>query len=186
MRQIGWPILLACAIASLAFNLGAGERSLNVPVNGNMIVRFFYLPPNSYSHPPLIFRVVGKNDPRLGTAPIANLGGRTPYISLLGMQKLIAALVHADLSWQKSNKVEAPRKIEPRQMTDKLQITVFSSDGTFKAFVDPTRLCETLAPLDAALKEPRALWEFQLFRVNYQCTVPGFNRNAYPQHYAAR
>ena len=49
-------------------------------------------------------------------------------------------------------------------------------------FVDPKQICERLAPLDAALKQPRALWEFQLFRVDYGCHVPGFNRNAFPEH----
>lgn len=184
LRQIVWPILLGCMAASLALCQTTGEQQINVHVNGNTIVRFFYLPPYSYFHVPLAFRVVGKNDPRLGTAPLASPEDRTPYISLPEMQNLIAALARLNLSWRKSNEVETPRKIKPREMTDKLQITIYSSSGTYRAFVNSKRLCETLAPLDAALKEPRALWEFQLFRVNYHCSVPGFNRNAYPQHYA--
>ncbi|MFZ0747374.1 MAG: hypothetical protein WAM85_23420 [Terracidiphilus sp.] len=182
MRRISWPILLACMAVSLTFSQATGKKSLNVPVNGNTIVRFFYLPPYSYFHVPLAFRVVGKDDPRLGTAPLANPEDRTPYISLPKMQNLIAALAHADLSWQESKKLETPTKIQPSAMTDKMEITVFSSGGTYRAFVAPNRLCETLAPLDAALEQPRARWEFQLFRVNYHCTVPGFNRNAFPEH----
>lgn len=185
MRQIGWPILLACMAATQSFSQPAQKNSLDVPVNENTIVRFFYLPPYSYFHVPLSFRVVGKNSPLLGTAPLANPEDRTPYISLPEMRSLITGLAHLDLSWrQESKKLETPKKIETREMTDKMEITVFSTGGAYRASVDPKRLCETLAPLDAALKPPRARWEFQLFRVSYHCSVPGFNRDAYPQHYA--
>jgi hypothetical protein len=169
-------------LASLASCQATRKQSLNVPVDGDTIVRFFYLPPYSYFHVPLTFRVVEKNDPRLGTAPLAIPGDRTPYISLPEMQNLIAALAHSDLSWQESKELETPKKIEPREMTDKMEITVFSSRGTDRAFVAPQQLCEKLAALDAALKQPRARWEFQLFRVDYDCQVSGFDRSAYPEH----
>lgn len=181
MRRIAWLISLASAVALPAFCLSNGKQPLNVSVNKNTIVRFFYLPPESYLHPPLIFRVAGENDPRLGTAPI-NVLGRTPYISLSEMQNLVTALADWNLSWQKSKKLETPKKIETREMTDKMEVKVFSSSGTDRVLVDPKQLCERLAPLDAALKQPRALWEFQLFRVNYGCHVPGFDRNAFPEH----
>jgi len=183
MRQIRWPILLACMAATLAFSQAAPKNSLDVPVNENTIVRFFYLPPYSYFHVPLSFRVEGENSSLLGTSPLANPQDRTPYISLSEMRNLIAGLAHLDLSWrQESKKLETPKKIETHEMTDKMEITVFSTGGTYRAFVDPKQLCERLAPLDAALKQPRALWEFLLFRVDYGCHVQGFDRNAFPEH----
>lgn len=181
MRRIAWLISLTCMAALPAFCQANGKPPLNLGVDKNTIVRFFYLPPESYLHPPLIFRVAGENDPRLGTAPINPLG-RTSYISLSEMRNLVTALADWNLSWQESKKLETPKKIETREMTDKMEVKVFSSRGTDRALVDPKQLCERLAPLDAALKQPRALWEVQLFRVDYGCHVPGFNRNAFPEH----
>jgi hypothetical protein len=181
MRRIVWSISLACIVALPVFCQATGKQPLDVRVDQNTITRIFYLPPENYFHPPLIFRVVGENDPRLGTAPMADLG-RTVYISLSEMRNLIAALADSNLSWQESKKLETPKEIETHEMTDKMEVKLFSSSGTDRAFVDPKRLCERLAPLDAALKQPRALWEFQLFRVDYDCHVPGFERNAFPEH----
>ena len=180
MRRIAWSISLACMVVVPVCCQATGKQPLNVRVDESTIIRIFYLPPESYLHAPLIFRVVRENDPRLGTAPI-NLLGRTPYISLSEMRNLVTALADSNLSWQKS-KLETPKKIETREMTDKMEIKLFSSRGTDRAFVDPKRLCERLAPLDAALEQPRAHWEFQLFRVNYGCQVPEFDRNAFPEH----
>jgi hypothetical protein len=189
MRKVlrsGWWILMACLAVSMAFAQSAGGTALPVPVNGKTIVRFFYLPPESYWHPPLTFRVVGKNDPRLGTAPMAKPYDRTPYISLSDMQRFVAALARLHLSWKGSGRLEKPKKIAPGEMRNGMEITVFSSGGTYRAMIDPKELCETLAPLDAALREPRALWEFRLFRVNYGCRIPGFDRDAYMRHYEGR
>ena len=181
MRRIAWLISLTCMATLPAFCQADGRPPLNLSVDKNTIVRFFYLPPESYLHPPLIFRVAGAKDGRLGTAPI-NPPGRTPYISLSEMRNLVTALADWNLSWQESKKLETPKKIETREMTDKMEVNVFFSRGTARALVDPKQLCERLAPLDAALKQPRALWEFQLFRVDYGCHVPEFNRNAFPEH----
>lgn len=181
MRRIVWSILFACMVVLPAFCQSNEKQSLNVPVHENTIIRIFYLPPESYFHAPLIFRVAGENDPRLGTAPMVFLG-RTSFISLSEMQNLVTALADSDLSWQESKKLETPKKIKTSEMTDKMEIVLFSSGGTDRAFVDPKQLCERLAPLDAALKQPRGRWEFQLFRVDYGCHVPGFARNAFPEH----
>lgn len=182
-RQSYWSILLMFIFVSLASSQTTGKHSLNVPVDLSTVVRFFYLPPQSYWHPPLTFRVVSNENPRLGTAPMAKPYDRTPYISLSDMQSFIRGLSRLNLSWHGSNKVQKPEKIPPGEMTNKMEITVFSTAGTYRAFLDPRKICKTLAPLDAALKESRARWEFQLFRINYGCTVYGFNRDAYMQHY---
>ena len=181
MRRIAWLISLVCTVALPVFCQANGKQPPNVRVDKNTIIRIFYLPPESYLHPPLIFRVAGENDPRLGTAPI-NLLGRTPYISLSEMRNLVTALADWNRSWRKSKKLETPKKIETREMTDKMEMKLFSSRGTDRVLIDPKQLCERLAPLDAALKQPRALWEFRLFRVDYGCHVPGFNRSAFPEH----
>jgi hypothetical protein len=95
----------------------------------------------------------------LNTAPIANLGGRTPYVTLTEM--LIQKLAQADLSWYESDRVEVPKRIRPREITDKVQVRIFFANGTDWTLFDPKKICKTLAPVDSALKQPRALWEFQ-------------------------
>lgn len=181
VRRIAWLISWSWIVALPAFCQANDKPPLNMSMDKNTTARFFYLPPESYLHPPLIVRVAGENDPRLRTAPITFLG-RTAYISLAEMRSLMTALAGWNLSWQKSKKLETPKKIETREMTDKMEVKVFSSRGTDRVLVDPKQLCERLAPLDAELKQPRALWEFQLFRVDYGCHVQGFDRNAFPEH----
>jgi hypothetical protein len=172
--------LVACQVV---YGQSAPVRdSLAVPVNGNTAVTFFYLPANSYLHPALIFRVAKPGSPLMNTAPITNRGGRMPYISIEEMRDLIELLAHSDLSWRKSKQVEIPRTPSFSETTGKLEIKVISSDGTALSLSNPDSLCQTLAPLDAVLKQPRARWEFQLFRVDYHCQVSGFNRYAYPEH----
>jgi hypothetical protein len=51
-------------------------------------------------------------------------------------------------------------------------IKVSVANGTAKSLIAPDNICETLAPFDGALLTPRALWEFQGFRLQYHCRVP--------------
>ena len=140
----GW-LLLIIALIGTSVRCTEPPRSraaLSGPVDTNTIVRFFYIPTQSYAHPPLVLRVVGEKDPRLNTAPLSNVG-RTVYISL--------------------------------------EIVMLFSTGTARTVITPSTVCATLAPLDVALRN-RARWEFQLFRVEYNCGVPGFDRHKYPEH----
>jgi hypothetical protein len=181
MRKVARSIALVVLGFLLMFRQVHGEETLEVHVDESTIIRFFYLPVDSYLHPALAFRVAPENDARFGTAPIDYVG-RTPYVSLSEMRNLVSAIGDLSLSWQTSPKPEVPKLIDPRKMPDKMEIEIFSSRGTDRALVDPTRLCETLAPLDEALNQRRARWEFELFRVDYGCKVPGFDRSAFPEH----
>lgn len=179
--RAGGCILLGCMAVSMAFGQTVGKQALHVPVTRKTIVRFFYLPPASYLHPALMFSVVGKGDLRLKTAPIAYPVERMSFITLLEMRSLIDALSHTGLSWQRPPTRETPTKVLNKDIPNQMEITVFSSGGTYRALIAPKRLCATLAPLNAVIKEPRAHWEMQLFRYSYKCKVPGFNRDAYFQ-----
>lgn len=174
---------VAFGVCQVVYGQSAQVRGpLAVPVNDVTVVTFFYLPANSYLHPALIFRVAKPGSPLVNTAPITNRGGRTPYISIEEMRDLVGLLDRSDLTWHKSKQVEVPGAPSFSETTGKLEIKIISSDGTALSLSNPDNLCETLAPLDAVLKQPRARWEFQLFRVQYRCQVPGFDRNAYPEH----
>lgn len=183
ISNLGWlliailldPLMGICQSAS-------SHKSLSLPVNNQTAVRFFYLPANSYLHPALIFRVATPQSGELNTAPIVNHGGRTPYISIDEMRRLVHMLDHSGLLWSETKTVEVPGMVGFKETTGMLQIRIFSLGGTASTNSDPSKLCQTLAPLDAALMQPRALWEFQLFRVDYGCSVPGFDRKSFPEH----
>jgi len=177
-------LVLAIMISTPFLCHGQADDKRNVlkaSVDENTAVRFFYHPPGDYFHFPLVFRAVDPKDSRLNTAPMTP-EGRTAYVSLPEMRELIRGLSHLHLSWQESESVESLQPFKKLEITDTMVITAVSSNGTAMANLDPKRICETLKPLDSALETPRALWEFQGFRLNYGCKVPGFKYGAYPDH----
>jgi hypothetical protein len=146
-------------------------------------VRFFYQPTLAdHFHVPLIVRVVGQNDPRIHTSPFTS-EGRLAFVFLSEMQQLMGRLARSGASWRESDKVEAFGSSHRLKALGGLDITIVSSRGTAKGIVEPRRICEFLASLDPAIRSPRALWEFQDFRLDDSCDVPGFNPQAYPDHY---
>lgn len=156
------------------------QHTLTLPADKNSIVRFFYTPPiNNYYHAPLLFRVVAESDSRWNTAPALE-AGRTAYISLSEMQNLIAALAAGHLSWTESKTVEEPETFtKVHGHGGGMEAKVFSAEGTGYAKIVPDKICDTLAALDTTLRAPRALWELQFFRMQYQCRVPNFDPDAY-------
>jgi hypothetical protein len=166
----------------LSFAYGANDVDvLGTPVNDKTAVRFFFQPGN-YFHAPLILRVVAASDPRLNTAPML-VEGRTAYITVPEMRHFLDGLENAELSWHESKQKmvfgDATKIFGP----DALVIVVVTPKGTADAQVDPSKICKELAPLDKAFSTPRALWEFQIFRAEYNCKVPGLNGQAYPDHW---
>jgi hypothetical protein len=153
------------------------HAAFNGPVDTNTIVRFFYQPPLSHPRPPRILRAVDDRDPRLDTAPF-QVEGRAVCISLAEMRKVVQILSDSIPSWDTSKDVEGPRPAMGLPFPNGLEITVYFSTGTARTVITPGELCATLAPLDVALRN-RALWEFQFFRGDYGCNVPGFDLNKY-------
>lgn len=177
--------LVVLGLLSVTFISGGqasdGLHILSSPADQSTAVRFFFHS-GDYFHVPLIFRV-GPDDARLNTAPLLP-DGRTAYITASEMDQLKRGLERLGLSWQESKREEAfgdPLKIP---LVYQMTITVVSSKGTATAGFDPTKICETLPRLDSTLTTPRALWEFQVFRSEYRCKVPGLNGQAYPDHWA--
>ena len=178
-------ILLVLTEASLD-PMCAGQKSqgpsvLSTPGNGQTMVRFYYNPPGDAFHFPLIIRVVKIGDPQLASAPVLS-EGRTAYITGDEMDQLLQGFDRAGLSWKISEKVE-PLGSYMHQSIGDVEIRVVSPKGTAVARLDPKVLCTMLRPLDHAFRTPRALWEFQLFRVQDGCKVPGFDYQAYPDHW---
>jgi hypothetical protein len=153
---------------------------LNASVGANSAVRFFYDPALSDAfHSPIIFRATEDGDSRLINPP-STRAGWTSYIAFSEMRQFLQTLAHSNLAWQESDKVEIFEPALQIPRLDTMEIVVVGSSGTAKAMVRPSRICQTLEPLDAALKTKRALWELQRFRLTYGCQVPGFDWKLYP------
>ena len=182
-RTIQMVLFVVLSAVSCCYCQAPNELNvLGSPVNEKTAVRFFFDPGN-YFHPPLIFRVVAPKDPRLNTAPMLQ-EGRTAYISGPEMQRLLQGLKSMELSWKESKKQTEfgdATKILP--VFYGLSVVVVSSRGTAESGIDLGKICEDLAPLDSTLTTPRALWEFQVFRAEYNCKVPGLDGQAYPDHW---
>jgi len=186
-----WPLVLVVFLEASAGGLQSSQTRgepllLNSPVDETTVVRFFYQPAGGdYFHFPLIFRAVEQGDPQLNTAPMHE-EGRTAYISLSDMREVVQKLAQMDLAWKESKTIAALGSFRKLQSVgfglDTMDIFVRCSKGTATTSITPGRICETLTPLDSALKTPRALWELHLFRLGYGCKVPGFDRDAYPDH----
>jgi hypothetical protein len=183
ITQTCFLLLVTLTSAKPAYCQAASQGdALTLPASKHAVVRFFYQPPEGeYLHHPLLFRVVKKSDSRWNTIAYLNVG-HTLYISLSDMQQLMINLAHLSLQWEEST------EIEPLETWDNVNsygygmgIKVLSSKGTAKALIEHDKICETLAQLDGALLTPRALWEFQRFRLQYYCRVPGYNPDAYDE-----
>jgi len=154
----------------------------NSPVDQTTAVRFCDTAEEQYFHYPLIFRAVDPDDPRLNTAPIASREGRTAFITKNELSQLIKALEQSNMPWKLSRKVKSLKWEPPLACFSGMDVLVVCSNGSATSTIKPANICESLKSLDAMLRTPRALWEFQLFRHGYGCEVPGFNFQAYPDH----
>jgi len=182
------PLIFPLVVGGGWAQLGQKHKQvsfLNSAVDEKTVVRFFYYPAGDYIRIPLLFRVVEEDNPVLNTAPMRE-EGRTVYISLPEMRNLVQALTRSGLGWEETEAVEVLGSYKDLTRAgiglDTMDVRVVTAKGTAKADISPRAICMILKPLDAALKTPRPLWEFQGFRLNYGCKVPGFKPHSYPDH----
>jgi hypothetical protein len=186
-----WAVALVFLVAVGAGKPQSNQKQqqasiLSSPVDEKTIIRFFYYPAGEYIRIPLVFRVVNESNPLFNTAPIRE-EGRTAYISLPEMRGLVRLLAGSRLRWKESQATEVLGLYKDLALQGiglvSMDVRIVCSKGTAKAEISPKAICMNVKPLDAALKTPRALWEFQLFRLQYGCQIPGFKADAYPDHF---
>jgi hypothetical protein len=172
------------ALVSVCGAQALDNRSvLDARVDENTAVRIFYQPAaGDYFHEPLVFRVVRADDPKMGKSEVAE-EGRLVFVHLSEMQSLLRALARSEASWRQSSKAEAFGSSHRLRAAGYLEITVVSQGGTATGTAESKGICGFLAKLDGAFTSPRALWEFQKFRWDDNCEVPGFNNDRFPDHY---
>jgi hypothetical protein len=178
--------LTTLALMGSAGLLLAGQNQykgyvLNGKIGENTAVRLFYDPAASdYFHSPLVFHVAEQADARL-VKPPETTEGRTAYISFSEMQKFLQVLSRSRLTWREYANIDILEPALQIPTLDTMEIVVVGPSGTARAEVRPSRICETLGPLDIVLKTKLAHWELQRFRKSYGCQVSGFDFNLYPE-----
>jgi hypothetical protein len=178
-RIISLLLVLLASAPWTSSQVANQHHALTLVADKDSVVRFFFFPAyNNYFHVALLFRVAEENDPRWNTVPLFD-EGRTAYISFSEMRGLFAALSAEPLSWEESAKIEELETYKTIRSDGRMDIKILSSGGTAKSGIPPKQMCETLARLDPVLRTPRALWEFQFFRQQFDCRVPNFDPRAY-------
>jgi hypothetical protein len=152
---------------------------LTSPIDNRTAVRFFFHPPVSDRFVyPLVFRVAAENDKRTKTAPLLT-EGRTVYVSLSEMKDLVAAMTRSIMMGQQTRNVEVFGSWEMIPSTEAMDVFVIFSKGAARGVILRENICKTLSSLDSSIKTPRALWEFNRFRMYNGCRVPGFDDTKY-------
>jgi hypothetical protein len=153
---------------------------LSAPVGSDTAARWYYYSGGDVIDGPLVFRPVEQGSPRLNT--VTGAQELIAYISFDEMSHLLERLAQLDLRWKESKKTE---KLRPFSIFDEpsvnVDIDVVNSAGTAKAKLSGSFACEKLAALDSVFQTRRALLEFQEFRFQMNCNIPGFNHLEYMQ-----
>lgn len=181
--QIAIVVFILVLVASGSSQTARTNRILGASVDGKTGVRLFYQHDiKDYFYPPLIFRVVAPDDHRRNTAP---LGPEGRYVSVTAteMQSLFKRLSQLNISWMETDQVQAFGPSYQAKGVGFLDITVISPTGTAKGSIGRGDVCEELESLDPAIKTPRALWEFQMYRWFDDCAISGFDPRKYPDHW---
>lgn len=179
--------LLLSSLVSLAA-IATGQKPnqsavLDSPVAESTAVSFFWIGDmDSHFRAPINFYAVSQSDRRFHTVSVGPFADHqwNAFISVSEMQRLMDGLKALDLRWVDSKGREAFKDAQKRTGTGFLDITVVSHDGTSKSYIRIARMCEELSQLDSAMPTPRILWQFQLFRVDNGCHVPGYNNSVIP------
>ena len=120
------------------------NRIFNAPVDEKTGVRFFYQNDiKDHFYPPLIFRVVDKDDPRKSTAPLGP-EGRQVFVTAPELQNLLQRLFQANIFWQESGSVEKFGPSYQAKGKGYLDITVASSKGTARSSIGRSEVCRLL------------------------------------------
>lgn len=155
---------------------------LNSPVTDSTAVSFFWFGDmDSNFRSPINFYVVSEGDRKLHTVAVESAGHQwNAFVSASEMELLINGLKALGLPWVDSSGRAVFKDSFKRTNSGFLEITVVSSEATSKAYIRIARMCDELSQLDSAMPTPRILWQFQLFRVDNGCDVPGYNNSVIP------
>jgi hypothetical protein len=184
-REVLWFSVFALALLRAAGQMPMRSSALDSPVTAKTAVSFFWFGDmDSHFRSPINFYVAPEGDRKLNTVVVESAGPAghqwSAFISSSEMQRLIDGLKALDLRWNDFKGREAFKPGLKRADDGFLDITVVSSKATAKAYVRIARMCDELLRLDPAMPSPRILWQFQLFRVDNGCQVPGYNNSVIP------
>ena len=167
-------------VAFVTFN-ATGQRTtksavLDAPVTEKTAVSFYWFgDEDSHFRLPINFYVVRDADDRLHRVKWNFPRFVSAFITASEMNELIGRLKGLNLEW-----FESKRREEFKDGVDRtdgrmiLEIAVLSSNSTSRSGIRIAQMCDKLARLDSAMPTPRILWQFQTFRWDNGCEVPGY------------
>lgn len=174
--------VFALALLRCAGQMPTRNATLDAPVTAKTAVSFFWFGDmDSHFRSPINFYVVPDGDPKLHKVVVEATDHQwNAYISASEMQCLIDGLKAFGLRWVDSKGREMFKSGLARTDDGFLDITVVSSTATSKSYIRIARMCDQLSQLDSTMPTPRILWQFQLFRVDNGCRVPGYKNDVIP------
>jgi hypothetical protein len=173
-------MLLLLFFAVPSFAAPEGKIVPKLEVNGSVIVRFSFKPPNSnFVRPALIFRVADEGSANWNTAPIDRLG-RSAYISIAEMKSLVQHLGSSRVSWRESEATHSIEPFEELPVSENVLVTIYASNGIATASIPAKDICGILSGLNSLIQIDRAHWEFEYFRRGCGCKVLGYKADKYP------
>jgi len=165
---------------------------------GNCAVRFVYNPPIPQDNIviPLILRQTTEQDSRYGTWSTLVPEGLTQWISPQEMQRLVDRLEKLNLAWDMSPKPisfsrepkvppppppSMPWKMPMARRVGTMEIDITSDAGSAVADLPSDQVCGSMKRLDPAFQIPIAVYTFRGTRLQWGCSVPGFNPAKRPE-----
>lgn len=179
-RRMSKLLYLGIAIALLSSCCKKNDICCNIlraKAQVNTGIRFYYFE-SVRAQQPVVFVSVSGNDSRLNTA-VWSQQGRIVYVSMDEASHIMHALSRLNILWHYLSNVSTFGDVQSLTPVNRMTITIVSSKGTIEGSVDPRSVCSVLASIDGAFISPRALWESQMFRTEYDCQVPGLQRSLY-------
>lgn len=140
-------------------------------------IHFYYFEGAAVQEP-VMFLAVNNNDPRINTAAW-NQQGRIVYISVDEASSILHVLDDLHIRWNKLPGTNKFADVQSLLHVDRMTITVITAQGSLEGGINPQSVCSVLASMDSAFRSRRALWEFQMFTAEYNCRVPGLQRDLY-------
>lgn len=163
---------------------GQPSALLDAPITEETALSFFWFGDmDSHFRNPVNFFVVPHADQRLHKVEFTDFitdGQVNMFVSAEEMKRILDGLKALGLSWNDFKGREAFKPGRKRTDDGFLDITLVSPKATAKAYIRIARMCDELSRLDPAMPSPRILWQFQLFRVDNGCQVPGYDNSVVP------
>jgi hypothetical protein len=174
-KKLLYSWFIAFVMVNAAAQRSTNSAVLDSPVTERTAVSFYWFgDEESHFRVPINFYVVPDGDGRLHKVNWNFPRSASAFMTASEMMGLIERLKALNLEWIDSKGREDFKDGLDRRDYWILDITVLSSKSTSRSGIRIARMWDKLARLDSAMPTPRILSQFQTFRWDNGCDVPGY------------